>query len=167
VLICVARLGLSGRLLVYFCAVRVSPPGRLCWRASRPLPNPRGAHGNRGPSRWNRCHTDLSAGQAWYNRRAIRPKRRSLPPETHALGRLNRRGCVGYNERGARLQRERAPVTKGTSFVKFDRALACGRSPFAPSDIASGYHTASYENPGWLRRQHWYTKNLARTRGSA
>jgi hypothetical protein len=107
VLICVARLGLSGRILVYFCAVRVSPPGRLCWRASRPLPNPRGAHGNRGPSRWNRCHTDLSAGQAWYNRRAIRPKRRSLPPEAHALGRLNRRGCVGYNERGARLQRER------------------------------------------------------------
>jgi hypothetical protein len=42
-----------------------------------------------------------------YNRRAIRPKRRSLPPEAHALGRLNRRGCVGYNERGARLQRER------------------------------------------------------------
>jgi hypothetical protein len=52
VLICVARLGLSGRLLVYFCAVRVSPPGRLCWRASRPLPNPRGAHGNRASPKW-------------------------------------------------------------------------------------------------------------------
>ena len=43
-------------------------------------------------------------GPAWYNRRPIRPKRRSLPPEAHALGRLNRRGCVGYNETGARLQ---------------------------------------------------------------
>ena len=62
-----------------------------------------------------------------------------------------------------------APATTGTSFVKFDRALACGRSPFAPSDIASGYYTASYEYPGWLRRQHhdWYTKKLVRTRGSA
>ena len=46
-------------------------------------------------------------GPAWHNRRAIRPKRRNLPPEAHALGRLNRGGCVGYDERGARLQRER------------------------------------------------------------
>ena len=131
-------------------------------------PNPGGDRGNRGPARWNRCHAGLSPGQAWYNRRAIRPKRRSLPPEAHALGRLNPSGCAGYNERGARLQREgprlqRAPLSLNSN----DRALACGRSPFAPSDIASGYYTASYENPGWLRRQHWYTKNLARTRGSA
>ena len=70
-------------------------------------PNPGGGRGNRGPARWSRCHADLSPGQAWYNRRAIRPKRRNLPPEAHARGRLNPGGCVGYDERGARLQRER------------------------------------------------------------
>ena len=79
-------------------------------------PNPGGDRGNRGPARWNRRHAGLSPGQAWYNRRAIRPKRRSLPPEAHALGRLNPSGCAGYNERGARLQREgprlqRAPLS--------------------------------------------------------
>jgi hypothetical protein len=79
-------------------------------------PNPGGDRGNRGPARWNRCHAGLSPGPAWYNRRAIRPKRRNLPPEAHALGRLNPSGCAGYNERGARLQREgprlqRAPLS--------------------------------------------------------
>jgi hypothetical protein len=111
---------------------------------------PSWAQGNRGPSRWNRCHADLSAGQAWYNRRAIRPKRRSLPPEAHALGRLNRRGCVGYNERGARLQRERprlqrAPLSlnsTGLLLVAAVRSLLA-TSPRVitplPSRIRGGY----------------------------
>ena len=106
-LICVARLGLSGRLLVYFCAVRVSLPGRLCWRASRPLPNPRGAHGNLGPARWNRLHADLSAGRpgitagpSALSAGASRRKRTHSGGLTDAAASVTTRRGLAYNERG-------------------------------------------------------------------
>jgi hypothetical protein len=66
-------------------------------------------------------------GPAWYKRRASALV--SLPPEARALGRLNRGGCVGYNETGARLQRERGPGYNGRLFRRIRLGSCLSRWP--------------------------------------
>ena len=66
-------------------------------------------------------------GPAWYKRRASALV--SLPPEARALGRLNRGCCVGYNETGARLQRERGPGYNGRLFRRIRLGSCLSRWP--------------------------------------
>ena len=123
-----------------FCIARHVVTFKLHWEAPRAgarnktvlygrgtRPGPLHGHYRSGPSEpwWGPrqprpCPLDpvprrSKRGPAWYNRRAIRPKRRSLPPVAHALGRLNRGGCVGYNEKGLAYN-ERGPGYNGHLF---------------------------------------------------
>ena len=122
------------------------------WRASRPPSRPRrGARCNRGAARWDRCRGGPKRGPRWRNRHAASPEPPDHPQEAGPAERLNRSGCVGHNERAARLQQERPPLTTSTSLLVFDPALACDRSPFARSDITAGNITSFTRIRRWLR----------------